>query len=282
MKNNGIKIIAILIFSLVFLLGCTSNQPKTDQQNILAPPKTLCADAFKGSLDYGQVLNAGRYTVTLNTITFGSPNQVTVTVKDLLSGDEKKETLTEGKSADLMFGVSKVTVLFSGMDYTGSTKAKFEVCYDHPKKCETPIAKGIINEGEQLDVAGTYTIRMVSIKSGSPNTASVEILDAKTTLPMAYATLIEGVPQEVGLVGAKLVVTFSMTFATVPKPQIEVCGDIGTQPVPPKCNPSAGGADAVLKLNQNVLANGRYEILFNGSAYFDKWTNTVCKSQFKN
>jgi hypothetical protein len=27
--------------------------------------------------------------------------------------------------------------------------------------------------------------------------------------------------------------------------------------------------------------NGRYEILFNGSGYFDKWTNTVCKSQFK-
>ena len=27
--------------------------------------------------------------------------------------------------------------------------------------------------------------------------------------------------------------------------------------------------------------NGRYEILFNGSAYFDKCTNTVSKSQFK-
>ena len=27
--------------------------------------------------------------------------------------------------------------------------------------------------------------------------------------------------------------------------------------------------------------NGRYEILFNGSAYFDKWTNTVSQSTYK-
>jgi len=27
--------------------------------------------------------------------------------------------------------------------------------------------------------------------------------------------------------------------------------------------------------------NGRYEILYNGSAYFDKWTKTVSQPQFK-
>ena len=37
-----------------------------------------------------------------------------------------------------------------------------------------------------------------------------------------------------------------------------------------------------IQVQKEIALNGRYEILFNGSAYFDKWTNTVCKSQFKN
>lgn len=265
MKRNELGIIVVLLFSLVFLLGCTSNQPKTDQQNILAPPKSLCADAFKGTLDTGDVLNAGKYTVTLNSVSLGSPNQVTVTVKDLLSGDGKKVTLTEGTATDVMFGTSKVSILLSGMEIVGGTKAKIELCYDHPKKCETPIAKGIVNEGEKLDVAGTYTVSMVSIKSGTPNIAQVEILDSKTMAILAKADLIEGVPTEVNLGATKLVLTFSMTFATVPKPQIEVCGDVVGQPTPvPKCNPSIGGADGTIKVSQSLLAHGRYEITLVG------------------
>lgn len=280
-ENMIKKIIKInlLIFGMLFLglimLGCTSNQTpqnsaanivntQSDTSTILAPTKSLCPDAFKGSLDYDQTLVAGKYVITLNTISFGSPNKALITIKDVLSGTEQKQTLDEGTSADILFGTSKLTVLFSGMDYAGGTKAKFEVCYDKPKACNNPAASALIDYGDSLNVAGLYLIKINTINFGSPSTIQLDVFDAKSGLRIATDTFVEGIPQDFNVAGRTLTLTASLDYSSGTKVKVSVCGDIPNPPAP-KCNPSVDTLSVVtLAQNEKIMWNSRFELEVQG------------------
>lgn len=267
MFNKNPLILGIFFIALIFLLGCTNNPTKptntntTDTNSILAPPKGLCNDSVKGALYEGQTLNAGKYVITLETISVGSPNKVTVNVKDTSTGLDKSKVLTEGTPTDFMFGPSKVTVLFKSINSVGGTAANLEVCYDQPT-CQSPIANGLIDYGDQLNVGGLYLLKINTISFGSPNTIQLDIYDVSTGKKLTTNTFVDGMPLEITIGTNKFTVTASVDYSTGTKVKLSVCGDLPAPLPAPKCaqNPTGVGTSTI-HIGKIMKIEGRYEIL---------------------
>ena len=267
MANKNSVVLGIFLLGILFLSGCTNNVPKApdnntiDANSILAPSKGLCADSIKSALSEGQTLTAGKYLITLETITTGAQNKVSVNVKDTSTGLEKSEILTEGTPTTYLFGTSKVTVLLKSINLVGGTTANLEVCYDHPI-CQSPIASVLIDYGDNLNVGGIYQLKINTINFGSPNTIQLDIYDVTTGKKLTTNSFVDGMPSELTIGTNKLIISASMDYGTGTKVKISVCGDLPLPPPAPKCAPNPTGlGTSTLTIGKIMKIEGRYEIL---------------------